>query len=291
MNNYVIITDSTSDLNKELIDKINVEILPLRYIVGDDQYWNEPEEGDANIKEFYSKLRNGASSSTSQITFASFKVSFKKYLDKDLDILYIAFSSGLSGTAHQAVLAKNELAEEYPNRKIIVVDSLAASLGEGMLVYYAANLKNEGKSMEEVAEFIENNKLKLAHWFTVDDLNFLKRGGRVSPAAALLGSVLGIKPILHVDDEGHLIPVGKVRGRKASIEELVIRASKTIENPENQTAFICHGDCIDDAEYLAKRAKEVLGVKEVIIGYTGPVIGSHSGPGTLALFTFNKNRN
>ena len=147
MNNYVIITDSTSDLNKELIDKINVEILPLRYIVGDDQYWNEPEEGDANIKEFYSKLRNGANSSTSQITFASFKDSFKKYLDKDLDILYIAFSSGLSGTAHQAVLAKNELAEEYPNRKIIVVDSLAASLGEGMLVYYAANLKNEGKSI------------------------------------------------------------------------------------------------------------------------------------------------
>lgn len=290
MSKYVIVTDSTADLTKNLIDDLDVNVIPLQYTVDGENFSDEPTDDTASIKNFYDKLRNGSKSSTSQITFNVFTAEFSKYLEQGYDVLYIGFSSGLSGTTHQAILASKELKETYPDNRVVVVDTLAASLGEGMLVYYAANLKKQGKSLDEVADYLENNKLRLAHWFSVDDLNFLKRGGRVSAAAALVGSVLGIKPVLHVDDEGHLIPVGKVRGRKASLDELVKRASKTIEDAENQTVFICHGDCIDDANYLAEKAKEVLKVKDVIIGFTGPVIGSHSGPGTIALFTLGKNR-
>lgn len=290
MSKYVIVTDSTADLTKNLIDDLDVNVVPLQYTVDGENFSDEPTDDTASIKNFYDKLRNGSKSSTSQITFNVFTAEFSKYLEQGYDVLYIGFSSGLSGTTHQAILASKELKETYPDNRVVVVDTLAASLGEGMLVYYAANLKRQGKSLDEVADYLENNKLRLAHWFSVDDLNFLKRGGRVSAAAALVGSVLGIKPVLHVDDEGHLIPVGKVRGRKASLDELVKRASKTIEDAENQTVFICHGDCIDDANYLAEKAKEVLKVKDVIIGFTGPVIGSHSGPGTIALFTLGKNR-
>ncbi|MGN0174209.1 MAG: DegV family protein [Acutalibacteraceae bacterium] len=290
MSKYVIVTDSTADLTKNLIDDLDVNVVPLQYTVDGENFSDEPTDDTALIKNFYDKLRNGSKSSTSQITFNVFTAEFSKYLEQGYDVLYIGFSSGLSGTTHQAILASKELKETYPDNRVVVVDTLAASLGEGMLVYYAANLKKQGKSLDEVADYLENNKLRLAHWFSVDDLNFLKRGGRVSAAAALVGSVLGIKPVLHVDDEGHLIPVGKVRGRKASLDELVKRASKTIEDAENQTVFICHGDCIDDANYLAEKAKEVLKVKDVIIGFTGPVIGSHSGPGTIALFTLGKNR-
>ena len=290
MQNYVIITDSTADLPKSIIDELAIKVIPLEYMIGDETFTDVAGDDDKAIKELYAKMRNGERSTTSQITLQRFLDIFSEILKEGKDILYIGFSSGLSGTVGQALLATKELKEEYPDRKIIAIDTLAASLGEGMLVYYAAKMKNEGKSLDEVANWLETNKLRLAHWFTVDDLNFLKRGGRVSPAVALIGTMLGIKPVMHVDDEGHLIPVTKVRGRKASLDELVNRAAKTIEGAENQTVFICHGDCIEDAEYVAKRAKEVLGVKEVIIGYTGPVIGSHSGPGTMALFTLGKNR-
>lgn len=291
MNDYILITDSTADLTKTLIDELGVKVISLTYTMNGEDFIDIAEEDNKSVKEFYNKLRNGSSSSTSQIIMQVFLDEFSKYLDDGKDVLYIAFSSGLSGTAGQAMLASKELAKKYPDRKIIVVDTLAASLGEGMLVYYAAKMKQEGKSIDEVASWLEDNKLRLAHWFTVDDLNFLKRGGRISPAVAVIGTLLGIKPVLHVDDEGHLINVGKVRGRKAALDELVNRAAKTIEDSENQTVFICHGDCIEDAEYVAKKAKEILKVKEVIIGYTGPVIGSHSGPGTMALFTLGKNRN
>ncbi len=290
MQNYVIITDSTADLPKAVIDELGVTVIPLQYIINGETFTDIAEEGDAPIKALYQKMRDGATSTTSQITLQTFLDTFSEILKEGKDILYVGFSSGLSGTVGQAMLASKELKEEFPDRKVVVVDTLAASLGEGMLVYYAAKMKSEGKSLEEVAQWVESNKLRLAHWFTVDDLVYLKRGGRVSPAVAVIGGLLGIKPVMHVDDEGHLTPVTKVRGRKASLDELVKRAGETIEDAQSQTVFICHGDCIEDAEYLSKRAKEELGVKEVIIGYTGPVIGSHSGPGTIALFTLNKNR-
>ncbi|MBQ5590847.1 MAG: DegV family protein [Clostridia bacterium] len=290
MNDYVIITDSTADLPKAIIDELGVSVFPLQYVIDGETFTDIAEEGDKPIIELYNKMRNGAKPSTSQITLQTFLDGFSSILKEGKDVLYIGFSSGLSGTAGQAILAAKELQEEFTDNKVIAIDTLAASLGEGMIVYYAAKLKQEGKSIEEVAEWVENNKLRLAHWFTVDDLVYLKRGGRVSPAVAVIGTLLGIKPVLHVDNEGHLISVCKVRGRKASLDELVKRAAATIEDAENQTIFICHGDCIEDAEYLANKCKEELKVKDVIIGYTGPVIGSHSGPGTIALFTFGKNR-
>ncbi len=290
MAEYIITTESTTDLSKQLETELDIKILPLTYNLDGVETEDTPSSDDTRIKDFYNKLRNGSMSSTSQINFQTFVDEFSKYLKEGKDILHIGFSSGLSGTCSQAILAAKELKEEFPERKVIVVDTLAASLGEGMLVYYAAKQRLDGKSIDEVAQWLEDNKLRQAHWFSVDDLNFLKRGGRVSPAVALVGSLLNIKPIMHVDDEGHLIKVGTVRGRKASLDELVKRAGQTIENANEQTIFICHGDCIDDANYVANKAKEVLGVKDVIIGYTGPVIGSHSGPGTIALFTLGKNR-
>ena len=253
MIDYVLMTDSTSDLTKRLIDELEITVLPLQYIIDGKTFVDIAENDDKSIKDLYQKMREGATSTTSQITLQSFLDAFTPVLKEGKDILYIGFSSGLSGTVGQAMLAAKE-------------------------------------SLEEVADWLESNKLRQAHWFTVDDLHFLKRGGRVSPAVAIIGTVLGIKPVMHVDDEGHLIKVGTVRGRKASLDELVKRAGATIEDAENQTIFICHGDCFEDAQYVANKAKEELKVKDVIIGYTGPVIGSHSGPGTMAIFTLGKNR-
>ena len=290
MAEYIITTESTTDLSKQLETELDIKILPLTYNLDGVETEDTPSSDNTRIKEFYNKLRNGSLSSTSQINFQTFIDEFSKYLKEGKDVLHIGFSSGLSGTCSQAILAAKELKEEFPDRKVIVVDTLAASLGEGMLAYYAAKLRLDGKSIDEVAQWLEDNKLRQAHWFSVDDLNFLKRGGRVSPAVALVGSLLNIKPIMHVDNEGHLTKVGTVRGRKASLDELVKRASLTIENATEQTIFICHGDCEQDAQYVADKMKQDLGVKDVIIGYTGPVIGSHSGPGTIALFTLGKGR-
>ena len=202
----------------------------------------------------------------------------------------LAFSSGLSTTYQSAVIAANELMEKYPERKVNVVDTLCASLGQGLLVWYACKKRDAGMSLLDLTEWVESHKLNLCHWFTVDDLMYLKRGGRVSAATALLGTMLQIKPVLHVDDEGHLINVSKARGRKASIDALAAKMGQTGLPGENDTVFICHGDCQEDAEYLAQQVKEKYGVKEVLIYYTGAVIGSHSGPGTLALFYLGEHR-
>ena len=290
MAEYIITTESTTDLSKQLETELDIKILPLTYNLDGVETEDTPSSDNTRLKEFYNKLRNGSMSSTSQINFQTFIDEFSKYLKEGKDVLHIGFSSGLSGTCSQAILAAKELKEEFPDRKVIVVDTLAASLGEGMLAYYAAKLRLDGKSIDEVAQWLEDNKLRQAHWFSVDDLNFLKRGGRGSPTVALVGSLLNIKPIMHVDNEGHLTKVGTVRGRKASLDELVKRASLTIENANEQTIFICHADCEQDARYVADKMKQDLGVKDVIIGYTGPVIGSHSGPGTIALFTLGKGR-
>ena len=205
-------------------------------------------------------------------------------------MLALAFSSGLSTTYQSAVIAANDLLEQYPDRKIRVVDTRCASLGQGLFVYHVCRQRDAGLELEELADWAENHKLNLCHWFTVDDLMYLKRGGRVSAATALVGTMLQIKPVLHVDDEGHLINVSKARGRKASMDALAKKMEETALEGQNDIAYICHGDCLEDAKYLAQRIKERCGVKEVHIGYTGAVIGSHAGPGVLALFYLGSKR-
>ena len=284
MGTYQIVTDSTADLTPELIRQLDVQVIPLCYMMGGRTYHNIPGGGEMTDREFYAKLRGGAMSTTTQINSEEFLRVFTPLLEAGQDVLYIAFSSGLSGTCQSAHLAKKELEQKFPGRRVEVFDSLCASMGEGLLVYHAAMRKKAGASLDEVLLWLKENVLHLCHWFTVDDLNHLKRGGRVSTATALVGTMLGIKPVLHVDDEGHLIPVSKVRGRKQSLDALVKKMEETAIDPQDQVVFISHGDCLEDARYVAKQVKEKLGVKEVKINFIGPVIGAHSGPGTVALF-------
>ncbi len=291
MSEYKIISDSTTDLSPELIRAGDLHIIPMTYTIDGKDYLNSPFDDTLSNHEFYELLRSGKMSTTSQINVGTFKDEFRPWLQKGLDILYICFSSGLSSTYNSALLAAEDLREEFPERQIKVVDSLCASMGEGLLVYLAAMKKKEGLSLTELTQWLEDNKLHLAHWFTVEDLNHLKRGGRVSAAAALVGTMLSIKPILHVDDEGHLIPMEKVRGRRASLDGLVDHMGKTAINPSEQIIFISHGDAPKDAEYVANKVRERFGVKEIHINPIGPVIGTHSGPGTVALFFLGKNRN
>ena len=290
MGTYRIVTDSTTDLTPELIQELDVQVIPLCYMMGGKTYHNIPGGGEMTDKEFYAKLRAGSMSTTTQVNSEEFLHVFTPLLEAGQDVLYIAFSSGLSGTYQSAVLAREELKQRFPDRRLEVFDSLCASMGEGLLVYHAAKLRNVGKSLDEVLAWLKGNVLNLCHWFTVDDLNHLKRGGRVSTATALVGTMLGIKPVLHVDDEGHLIPVSKVRGRKQSLDALVRRMEDTVLDPANQMVFISHGDCLEDAQYVERQIREKLGVQQVKLGFIGPVIGAHSGPGTVALFFLGKER-
>ena len=290
MGNYQIITDSTTDLTPALIEELQVQVIPLCYMMEGKTYHNIPGGGEMDEPAFYAKLRGGTLSTTTQVNSEEFLQVFTPLLEAGKDILYIAFSSGLSGTYQSAVLAREELKERFPDRRLEVFDSLCASMGEGLLVYHAAKLCQEGKSLDEVLAWLKANALRLCHWFTVDDLNHLKRGGRVSTATALVGTILNIKPVLHVDNEGHLIPVAKVRGRKQSLDALVKRMEETAENPAEQMVFISHGDCLEDAQYVERKIRETMGVQHVKIGYIGPVIGAHSGPGTVALFFLGKER-
>lgn len=284
MSNFKIITDSTSDLPVQLVDELDLHVIPMLYTVDGKDYLNTPDESELSSHDFYELLRAGKTSTTTQINLEVFKEEMRPYLEKGLDILYLGFSSGLSSTFNSARLSAAELKEEFPDRKIVIVDTLAASMGEGLIVYHAAARRKQGMSLDEVASWVEENKLHLAHWFTVDDLNHLKRGGRVSGAAAFVGTMLNIKPVLHVDDEGHLIPVDKIRGRRKSLEELVAHMEKTAVKPSEQTVFISHGDALEDAQHVEKLVRERFGVKTVYINPIGPVIGTHSGPGTVALF-------
>lgn len=287
MSEYKIITDSGCDLPKQWLSKLDVQTVPL--IVN---YKGEVLEDsvDGEIRSIYAGLRAGEAASTSAINPSRWEALMEPVLVQGQDLLVISFSSGLSTTYQSAVIAANELQEKYPERKIIVVDSLSASLGQGLLVWYACQKKAEGLSLAELAAWLEENRHHLCHWFTVDDLMYLKRGGRISATTALVGTMLKIKPVLHMDDEGHLINMFKARGRKASIEALADKAVELGAGYDNSTMFICHGDCIEDAQYLEQLAREKCGVKDVLIGYTGAVIGSHSGPGTLALFFMGQKR-
>ena len=287
MNDYVILTDSSCDLPDDIVKKYQLEILQLDFIVeGEGSFHND----QADIEKVYSKLRNGANIKTSAANISQASEAIEALFNQKKDILYLGFSSGLSSTYQTVYMAGQELMEEYPERKMISVDTLAASMGQGLLVYKACQAKDSGKSLEENAQYIEEIKLKLCHWFTVDDLFFLKRGDRISGVTATVGTMLSIKPILHVDDEGHLINVSKVRGRKAAITELANRMEKLAVHPKDQDIFISHGDCIEDAEKLASIIKERFGNDRITISYVGPVIGAHSGPGTLALFFLGEHR-
>lgn len=287
MADYKIITDSGCDLPKDMLERMDVKTVSLTVNFKGEVREDSVDEG---IREMYDDLRAGEVATTSAVNPARWAEVMEPSLAEGKDLLVITFSSGLSATSQSAVIAASELAEKYPERTVKVVDSLCASLGQGLLVHYAAQKKADGISLEELTAWLEENRYHLCHWFTVDDLMYLKRGGRISATTAVVGTMLKIKPVLHMDDEGHLINMSKTRGRKASIEALVAKAVELGADYDNSTMFICHGDCIEDAEYLAKLAKEKAGAKEVFIGYTGAVIGSHSGPGTLALFFLGSKR-
>ena len=287
MSKYQIVTDSSCDLPREVIRELDLKVIDLEFIFdGEDSVSNSR----VDVKEFYAKMRAGAMVKTSAANVDTFLTCFEEIASEGKDILYIGFSSGLSSTCHSGALAAQEITEKYPNIRAVAIDTLAASLGEGLLVYYAAMMQKDGKSLDEVAAFLEEKKLNLCHWFTVDDLFFLKRGGRVSAATAVVGSLLAIKPILHVDNDGHLINVGKVRGRRQSIEELFHRMENSIVDPEGQAVFISHGDCPEEAQHLADMIKAKWNVGRMIISEVGPVIGAHSGPGTMALFYLGNER-
>lgn len=287
MQEYVLFTDSSADLPRSILAELDIRVLQLKVTLdGEATRANDQIE----VKDFYDTLRSKKGATTSTATLADFLDAFEPVLAEGKDVLYLGFSSGLSGTYNAGVMAAKELSERYPDRKIVTVDTLCASLGQGLLVYTAACMKRDGADLESVRVFVEDRKLHLCHWFTVDDLFFLKRGGRVSAATAVLGSLLSIKPVMHVDNNGKLVNVIKARGRKDAIGRLFDKMRDTAIDPSSQTIFISHGDCAEDAQLLADRVQKELGVKSVMIDYVGPVIGAHSGPGTLALFFFGTER-
>lgn len=290
MNNYVILTDSSCDLPASMAAEMQIEVLPLTLDLDGECYKNYLDGREIGFHDFYERAKTAKNMKTSAVNQQQFMDIMEPIVAAGSDILYLGFSSGLSGTYNASILAANELNEKYPNNKIICVDTLCASLGQGMFVYLCWKEKQAGKTIEEVAAYAEQIKPNLAHWFTVNDLFFLKRGGRVSATTAIVGSALAIKPIMHVDDEGHLIKVSTARGRKASIRALLAEMEKAGIDIADQHIFISHGDCEEDANYLASLIREKFGVKEITINYVGPVIGAHAGPGVLALFYLGKNR-
>lgn len=286
---FKLITDSSCDFSQEMADLLGVHAIPLTVNINDTNYHNYLDGREISNGKYYSYLRKGVSATTSAVNANAFLECMEPILQSGQDILYIGFSSALSCTYSSSLVAVEELKSKYPDRKIISVDSLCASLGQGLLIFLAAKQQAEGKTIDEVAEYVEKTKLRICHWFTVDDLNHLKRGGRISKSTAVFGTALQIKPIMHMNDEGKLENVSKVRGRKAAIKKLADKMDENAIDPAQQTVFISHGDCIEDANLLADMIQKRLHVKDVFINYVGPVIGTHSGPGTLAVFfTGNK---
>ena len=290
MSSFVILTDSSADLSASMVQQLDVQVLPLSFVLDGHTYHDHPDNRDMDPRLFYERLRSGDMATTSAVNVAQYTEALEPLLQAGQDVLILAFSSGLSTTYNSSLIAVEELQAKYPDRKLFTVDTLCASLGQGLLVWYAAQARARGGSIEEVRDWIEEHKLNLCHQFTVDDLYFLKRGGRISSATALVGSMLHIKPVLHVDNEGHLINTGKVRGRQAALKALVDRMEHTAIDSGSLTVFISHGDCLEDAQMVADMVKKRFGVQEVYINYVGPVIGTHSGPGTLALFYMGTDR-
>ncbi len=287
---FKIITDSTTDLTPKLVEELDVHVIPMEFIFGDEVYHNYPDGREMSSEEFFTRLKNGEMPKTNQINTATFLETFEPYLEQGLDVLYIGFSSALSGTFTRAQEAIEELKKKYPQQKLLAADTLAYSMGEGLLVYYAVQKKRSGASIEQVASWIHNHRHFLSQYFTVDDLFHLKRGGRLSGAAALFGTMLGIKPILSSDAGGHLVPVAKVRGRRASLDMLVKKMAETIQEPERQTVFLVHSNTPEDAKYLVKQIKSAVKVGEIVVNDLGPILGAHTGPGGTAVFYMGTNK-
>ena len=290
METYRIITDSCCDLSQEMADELGLLFVPLYVNYKGGSFPNMLDESGLNTKEFYDGLRAGEMATTNAVNPEQWKTAAEAVLKEGQDVLILAFSSGLSTTYNSACIAAQELMEEYPDRKVYAVDTLCASLGQGMMCWSVAKKQREGATLDEARDYAEQIKPNMAHWFTVNDLFHLKRGGRVSAATAVVGTMLQIKPVLHVDDEGRLVSVSKARGRKGSLEALVAKVGEDAVEPEKQTMFISHGDCLEDAQFVGNQLKEKYGVPEVKYNYVGPVIGSHAGPGVVALFYFGKKR-
>lgn len=283
MRTYKIITDSTCDLPSTVIKELDVHVIPMEYILDGVSHFQDLEDEGEKTASFYGSLREGKVSSTSMINTSRFMGVFEPYLKAGQDILHVSFSSALSGSYNASRMAAEELKELYPERQILVLDSIAASIGQGLLVYHAVLKKRQGLSLEELYEWLEENKKKICHWFTVEDLMHLKRGGRISALSANIGTALNIKPILSVNMEGKLVNLGKVMGRKKSLSELIVKMKSFAETAENQVVIIGHGDSLKDAEFLSTKLKNELHVKEVIMTQIGPIIGSHTGPGMIGL--------
>lgn len=287
MRDYVITVNSTIDLPKEWLAERGVPVAPLKYTIDGETYTDM--EG-LSAKEFFAKLREGKMSVTSQVNPEEAAAMLEPYVKEGKDVLHLGFSSGLSGTLNSMRIGAEMLQEKYPDAKIIVIDTLCACLGEGILLYYALKEKAKGKTIEEVAQWAEENKLHVCHNVTVDDLNHLHRGGRVSKTTAVIGTLVQIKPIIHMDDEGRLQVIGKERGRKKSLNKIVDMAVEQSKGWENDIVMITHGDCIEDAEYVAKLVREKMGIDNILINNIGTVIGSHTGPGVVAVFCMGNKR-
>ncbi|GAA0792137.1 DegV family protein [Faecalicatena orotica] len=287
MREFVVTVNSTVDLPREWVEERNVPVIPLKYTIDGETY---TDMYGLTGKEFFAKLREGKMSVTSQVNPDEAKEALEPILREGKDILHLGFSSGLSGTYNSMRIAGEELAEEYPDAKIIIIDTLCACMGEGLLLYKVLQMKDAGKGIDEIAQWVEENKLHVCHNVTVDDLNHLHRGGRVSKASAIVGTMVQIKPIIHVDNEGKLQVIAKERGRKKSLNKIVDMAAEQSKGWDNDIVMITHGDCIEEAEYVAGLVREKMGVKEVMINNIGTVIGSHTGPGVLAVFCMGNKR-
>ena len=286
---YTLMTDSSCDLSRDFLKELNVEVIPLEFIIDNVSYL-DGEPGAPKPQELYDAIRAGKRTSTSQITQERYLQLMGNLAEKG-DIVYLCFSSALSGSYSQSILAKDILKKRYPDKTIHIIDTLTASRGQGLLAWYAAQKRDEGLTAEELKDWIIENMRRVCHLVTVDDLRQLRKGGRISATSEFIGSLLNIKPMIYLNQEGKLVPTGKQRGRKRALNRLIEWTKEDIVNPKEQTLMICHGDCLEDAEYVRRRLIDELGVKDVLIDYCGAVIGSHTGPGVLAVFFFGKNRN
>ncbi|KAA8502492.1 DegV family protein [Mediterraneibacter catenae] len=287
MRDYVITVNSTVDLPKEWLEERRVPVVPLKYTIDGETYTDM--EGLTG-KEFFAKLREGKMSTTSQVNPEEAAEMLEPFLKEGKDILHLGFSSGLSGTLNSMKIAGGMLEEKYPEAKVIVIDTLCACLGEALLLYKALQQKEKGMNIDELAQWVEDNKLHICHNVTVDDLNHLHRGGRVSKTTAVLGTLVQIKPIIHMDNNGKLQVIGKERGRKKSLNKIVDMAVEQSKGWDNDIIMITHGDCIEDAEYVAKLVREKMGIDNILINNIGTVIGSHTGPGVVAVFCMGNKR-
>ncbi len=290
MENYRIITDATCDLPAKLVEELELTVIPMECHFGEETFLFEPGEKEITSARCYERLRAGEIATTTQINLFTYATAFEPILKSGQDIIYIAFSSALTGSQQSAKNAALELLVKYPERRVTVIDSRCESLGEGLFVYTALQKQKEGLGFDDMVTWLEENKLHFIHWFTVDDLDFLRRGGRVSRAAAAFGSMLRIKPVLFSDDNGALIPLDKVQGRRNALKGLVNHMAETVVPDKNDVIFIGHGDCLEDAEYVKSLVEQRFGYTKFVINYIGPIIGAHSGPGTVALFYYGSHR-